>query len=100
MSKTAILIDGGFCRAYHDVTGIAGYTLIYNADGMKLFAHNAFTGKESAISGEASHTPKEIILEKRAKRIKIRDSDRGGEIRDELCDLLTLLKKYKSGNKE
>ena len=95
-----ILIDGGFCRAYHDVTGIAGYTLIYNADGMKLFAHSAFTGKERAISGEASHTPKEIILEKRAKRIKTRDSDRGGEIRDELCDLLTLLTKYKSGNKE
>ena len=29
-----IMIDGGFCKAYHEKTGIAGYTLIYNSHGM------------------------------------------------------------------
>jgi fructose-1,6-bisphosphatase-3 len=92
-----ILIDGGFCRAYHDVTGIAGYTLIYNADGMKLFAHNAFPGKVQVLNGKAMHEATEIVLEKRLKRMRIRDCDRGAEIREELCDLLVLLEKYKSG---
>ena len=31
-----IIIDGGFCRAYHRRTGIAGYTLVYNSRGLIL----------------------------------------------------------------
>ena len=34
-----IVIDGGFCRAYHEKTGIAGYTLVYNSRGMSLRQH-------------------------------------------------------------
>lgn len=95
-----LLIDGGFCSAYHSLTGIAGYTLIYNAVGMKLFAHKAFRGKEEILNGIFPEPSSEIILDKRAKKIKIRDVDRGRKIRGELCDLLVLLEKYKSGNSE
>ncbi len=41
-----IVIDGGFCEAYQNVTGIAGYTLIYNSYGLVLTAHEPFTSKE------------------------------------------------------
>ena len=48
-----IVIDGGFCKAYQKVTGIAGYTLIYNSYGLVLTAHEPFTSKEQAISKES-----------------------------------------------
>ena len=35
-----IVIDGGLCTAYQKVTGIAGYTLIYNSYGLFLAAMN------------------------------------------------------------
>ena len=34
-----LVIDGGFCKAYHPTTGIAGYTLISSSRGMRLKAH-------------------------------------------------------------
>ncbi|MBQ1981674.1 MAG: fructose-1,6-bisphosphatase, partial [Clostridia bacterium] len=44
-----IRIDGGFCRAYHDKTGIAGYTLIYSSRGLRLVSHIPFEGKKAAV---------------------------------------------------
>ena len=38
-----LVIDGGFCRAYHPKTGIAGYTLISSSRGCRLKSHQAFT---------------------------------------------------------
>ena len=37
--RTAGVIDGGFCRAYHEKTGIAGYTLVYSSRTMSLRTH-------------------------------------------------------------
>ena len=48
-----IVIDGGFSKAYHKVTGIAGYTLTYNSYGLVLSAHEPFTSSEEAISKES-----------------------------------------------
>ena len=45
-----IVIDGGLCTAYQKVTGIAGYTLIYNSYGLFLAAHEPFTSAEEAVS--------------------------------------------------
>lgn len=36
-----IIIDGGFCKAYHKKTGIAGYTLISNSRGLRLLEHQS-----------------------------------------------------------
>ena len=33
-----MVIDGGFCKDYHEKTGIAGYTLIYNSHGVRIKA--------------------------------------------------------------
>ena len=37
-----VVIDGGFCQAYHSTTGIAGYTLIADPEGMRIKAHRPF----------------------------------------------------------
>ncbi|HAP29570.1 MAG TPA: hypothetical protein DCR26_05555, partial [Porphyromonadaceae bacterium] len=34
-----MVIDGGFAKAYHDTTGIAGYTLVYHSRGLQLVQH-------------------------------------------------------------
>ena len=46
-----LIIDGGFCRAYHKETGIAGYTLIYNSYGLSLTAHEPFESTEKSNPG-------------------------------------------------
>ena len=92
-----IVIDGGFCSAYHKTTGIAGYTLIYNADGMRLSAHSPFKGKEDAIKNNGDILSETVIFETKKHRIRIRETDLGGEIREEMYDLARLLEAYKSG---
>ena len=44
-----IIIDGGFSQPYHKVTGIAGYTLIYNSYGLMLTAHEPFKSVDDTI---------------------------------------------------
>jgi len=45
----AIVIDGGFCRAYQEQTGIAGYTMFYNSYGIRLVSHEPFPGLSDAV---------------------------------------------------
>ncbi len=44
-----MVIDGGFAKAYHNTTGIAGYTLVYHSRGFQLVQHEPFTSAEEAI---------------------------------------------------
>ena len=44
-----MVIDGGFAKAYHDTTGIAGYTLVYHSRGFQLVQHEPFSSTEEAI---------------------------------------------------
>ena len=92
-----IVIDGGFCRAFHTKTGIGGYTLIYNADGMRISAHEPFTGKENAVKNNADILSDTVIFEQRADKIRIRETDGGAVIRDKIADLMLLLREYESG---
>ncbi len=92
-----IVIDGGFCSAYYSRTGIGGYTLIYNADGMRISAHEPFSGKENAINTNADIVSDTIVFEKAGRKIRIRETDDGKIIRDKIADLLDLLHEYESG---
>ena len=62
-----LIIDGGFSRAYHKETGIAGYTLIYNSYGMTLTAHEPFESAETAI-----HEEKDIV----SRQVAVKYTDR------------------------
>ena len=47
-----LVIDGGFAKAYQQKTGIAGYTLISDAEGLHLVAHEPFESTRKAIEEE------------------------------------------------
>ena len=92
-----IVIDGGFCQAYQATTGIAGYTLIYNASGMRISAHGKFMGVEDAIKNNADIISDTVIFEDSVDSIRVRNTDTGKEMLDRIKDLTVLLKAYEQG---
>ena len=93
-----IVIDGGFCKAYQPTTGIAGYTLIYNSEGIRISAHEPFKGVHDAITNNADIISDVSIFEHAADRIRVRDTDIGKEIMERIEDLSILLREYEEGN--
>lgn len=92
-----LVIDGGLSKAYQSVTGIAGYTLIYNSHGMILAAHEPFESKEKAIHDNMDIISKLTILENRSIRILVADTDIGAQLKKDIYDLELLLYAYKKG---
>ena len=92
-----LLIDGGFCKVYHKRTGIAGYTLIYNSQGMRIAAHEPFDSTERAVRENLDIHSTTTVFEAAQDRIKISDTDVGREITGRLAELNLLLQAYLSG---
>jgi fructose-1,6-bisphosphatase-3 len=92
-----IVIDGGLSRAYQPVTGIAGYTLIYNSYGLMLAAHEPFESKQKAIEEEKDIISDLKILEKTAIRKRVKDTDVGKVLQEEISELENLLVAYRKG---
>ncbi len=93
-----LVIDGGFCKAYHGSTGIGGYTLIYNADGMRLQAHEPFFDRADAIKNNADIVSQTIIFENKSDKMRIRETYRGSQIRERIADLMMLMAEYENGS--
>ena len=91
------MIDGGFCNAYRKTTGIGGYTLIYNAEGMRISVHEPFEGKESAVKNNADIVSESVVFELSKKKILVTDTDLGATIKEKTESLLHLLSGYESG---
>ena len=92
-----LVIDGGFSKAYQSETGIAGYTLIYNSHGLLLVQHEPFESAEEAIMEGQDIISTIQILEFKAQRLKVRDTDRGKELANQIKDLQKLLLAYRGG---
>ncbi len=92
-----IVIDGGMARAYQPVTGIAGYTLIYNSYGLLLAAHEPFCSRREAIEKESDIVSDLRVLEQSASRKLVGDTDIGERLRREMADLERLLAAYRKG---
>ena len=93
-----ILIDGGFCKAYHTTTGIAGYTLIYSSRGLRLVSHGQFEGKTASVKHNKDILATEdVVFETMQKRMYVYDTDEGKELLDTITDLKSLLKAYMEG---
>lgn len=92
-----IVIDGGLSKAYQSVTGIAGYTLIYNSYGLMLAAHEPFESKQKAIEEERDIISDLKVLEKPSLRKRVGDTDVGKSIKEEVFDLEQLLLAYRKG---
>ncbi|MEI5992707.1 fructose-1,6-bisphosphatase [Candidatus Enterococcus mansonii] len=72
-----IVIDGGFSRSYQKVTGIGGYTLLYNSFGMQLAAHKPFSNKEAAIDKNDDIVSTRQIVDRQITRLKVKDTSIG-----------------------
>lgn len=92
-----LVIDGGFCAAYHPKTGIAGYTLISSSRGMRLKAHEAFKSVEAALAHNADIQSETTRFASASRRIMVSDTDTGAEIREQIGDLRLLLDAYRTG---
>lgn len=92
-----IVIDGGFCKAYHETTGIAGYTLVYNSHGLRLIAHESFGGIRSAIEENKDILTTTTIFETTQHRMMVKDMDKGRELQEKISQLELLLKAYRLG---
>ena len=90
-----LVIDGGFCKAYHKTTGIAGYTLIYNSHGLELAAHEPFTGIANAIKNCTDIHSRVRVFERISNRMTVAETDNGKEIYSRIDDLKELVAKYR-----
>jgi len=92
-----LVIDGGFAKAYQKHTGIAGYTLVYNSYGLLLTAHQPFESAQKAIEEELNIDSTAQILELNNIRIRVKDTDLGKRIQQQIDDLQALLTAYRTG---
>ena len=91
------VIDGGFSKPYQEKTGIAGYTLIYNSHGIQLVEHESFESREQAIlSGSDIHN-RTLLEDFSRHRIRVRNTDRGKELLQQVSNLQHLLAAYQTG---
>ena len=92
-----MVIDGGFSKAYHNETGIAGYTLVYHSRGFQLVQHEPFTSTEDAIQRGTDIKSTTQIVEMSNIRMLVADTDIGVELRKQIDDLEELLYAYRHG---
>lgn len=93
-----LVIDGGFSKAYHKKTGIAGYTLVCNSRGMRLVAHELFESTEAAILKESDIISDTIEVETFQRRKRVADTDIGVDIKENIRYLEELLEAYREGS--
>lgn len=92
-----MVIDGGFAKAYHGTTGIAGYTLVFHSRGFELVQHEPFESSEEAIRTGADIISTTQIIEMNSRRIRVRDTDKGRELQGQIDELQELLFAYRDG---
>lgn len=92
-----LVIDGGFSRAYQSTTGIAGYTLVYHSRGFQLVQHEPFESRKKAIEEGLDIISNTVLSEFKAKRLLVKDTDKGVELITQVEDLNKLLAAYRRG---
>ena len=92
-----LVIDGGFCSAYHPKTGIAGYTLISSSRGCRLKAHQAFESVDAVLARNADIVSETDRFDVAESRRMVGDTDTGVQIREQIRDLHQLLDAYRTG---
>ncbi len=93
-----IVIDGGFCRAFRDKTGTAGYTLVYNSYGMRIISHEPFVGRQNAIDENKDILNSAVVFDTAENRIRVADTDDGKRIKEQIDGLSMLLAAYRNGH--
>ncbi|MDE7147378.1 MAG: fructose-1,6-bisphosphatase, partial [Duncaniella sp.] len=92
-----MVIDGGFAKAYHKTTGIAGYTLIYHSSNFELVEHEPFISEEEAIRSGTDIVRSTKMVEQTSQRIRVRDTDKGKILQSQIDELTELLYAVRHG---
>lgn len=92
-----IIIDGGFCRAYHKKTGIAGYTLISNSRGLRLLEHQSCVNIKESLKANQDIESVSCTLELQNYHSSTADTDLGEEIQCQINDIYHLMLAYQNG---
>ena len=92
-----MVIDGGFAKAYHAATGIAGYTLVFHSRGFELVQHEPFESAQDAIRNGTDIKSTTQLVELTGHRLLVADTDKGAELRRQVQDLERLLRAYRKG---
>ena len=93
----ALVIDGGFNKAYHKKTGISGYTLISNSRGLRLLQHQKIADVRTALKENRDIESVSNTVELQNYRTTIGDTDLGQKIKEDISDLQKLLSAYQTG---
>lgn len=89
-----IIIDGGLSKAYHKRTGIGGYTLMSNSHGLYLTTHAPFCKTREAIKRKLDLKSETTEVQLYKKRLKVKDTDNGKILQDQIDVLKVFLKNY------
>ncbi len=92
-----LVIDGGFSRAYQSSTGIAGYTLIFNSQGLQLVQHEPFDSAKAVIERGGDIQSVTVVREFISSRMLVKDTDNGKILINQVDDLKMLLDAYRLG---
>ena len=92
-----MVIDGGFAKAYHNTTGIAGYTLVYHSRGMVLVQHEPFSSVQEVVRLGTDIRSTTELVELAQNRLRVRDTDIGRELQAQIDELRELLYAYRNG---
>ena len=86
-----VVIDGGMSAAYRKTTGIAGFTLISNEDGVTLATHQPFAGTQAAIEEHAELESSFRPLSEPGHTVVVAETDEGADLLERIGDLEELL---------
>ena len=92
-----MVIDGGFSKAYQPETGIAGYTLVYHSRGFQLVQHEPFTSTQKAVEEGQDIKSTTQLVELSSKRVLVKNTDKGKELKVQIEDLKKLLVAFTLG---
>lgn len=79
---------------------LAGYTLIFNSQGMNLLSHDPFETKEHDICKGLDILPTNVFIERKEARMLAGDTDFGVGLKADIAALICLLKAYRDGSVE
>ena len=86
-----LCIDGGFSAAYQKTTGLAGYTLVSNAEGLFLDANVPLASRTAAVEEFADIVAERRVIERYDSPATVADTDKGDVIAVQLAVLEELL---------
>ena len=86
-----VVIDGGMSAAYQKTTGIAGFTLVSDAQGISLATHEPFVGTDIAIEQHIDLKSSIRPITKHDHQALVSQTDEGADLEERISDLEQLL---------